>query len=133
MSNPLRMLSGHPDNVIRVWTVADASENGESAGKEGKLEREISGHSGAVAALATLPNEPTQVVSGSADGTLRIWNAQDGQQLKQFNHESPVLTVAVLGNGKRVVSTGENRQARCLLYTSPSPRDQRGSRMPSSA
>ena len=26
-----------------------------------------------------------------------------------------------------------NRPVRCLLYTSPSPRDQRGSRMPSSA
>ena len=26
-----------------------------------------------------------------------------------------------------------NRANRCLLYTSPSPRDQRGSRMPSSA
>ena len=31
-------------------------------------------------------------------------------------------------NGKRVVQPGP-----CLLYTSPSPRDQRGSRMPSSA
>ena len=33
-------------------------------------------------------------------------------------------------------STPEERQAKaiaCLLYTSPSPRDQRGSRMPSSA
>ena len=29
--------------------------------------------------------------------------------------------------------TGNNHHATCLLYTSPSPRDQRGSRMPSSA
>ena len=41
---------------------------------------------------------------------------------------------------KRVERTGfdkglfsEWRDNRCLLYTSPSPRDQRGSRMPSSA
>ena len=32
----------------------------------------------------------------------------------------------------RAARTGRNPQT-CLLYTSPSPRDQRGSRMPSSA
>ena len=31
------------------------------------------------------------------------------------------------------LSNGEAQRIRCLLYTSPSPRDQRGSRMPSSA
>ena len=32
-----------------------------------------------------------------------------------------------------VISQPRQRRQRCLLYTSPSPRDQRGSRMPSSA
>ena len=32
-----------------------------------------------------------------------------------------------------VVVRGEGKSLCCLLYTSPSPRDQRGSRMPSSA
>ena len=37
-------------------------------------------------------------------------------------------------SGETVVDNGKaDRFARCLLYTSPSPRDQRGSRMPSSA
>ena len=31
------------------------------------------------------------------------------------------------------VETADRRKLACLLYTSPSPRDQRGSRMPSSA
>ena len=35
---------------------------------------------------------------------------------------------------KRTVKKGPSEWSeRCLLYTSPSPRDQRGSRMPSSA
>jgi len=35
---------------------------------------------------------------------------------------------------KRAVEMKKGREAKpCLLYTSPSPRDQRGSRMPSSA
>ena len=36
------------------------------------------------------------------------------------------------GGGKWVESSGSKSKF-CLLYTSPSPRDQRGSRMPSSA
>ena len=36
-------------------------------------------------------------------------------------------------NGVSTVPSGSGRNGICLLYTSPSPRDQRGSRMPSSA
>ena len=36
-------------------------------------------------------------------------------------------------NGERVDDYHEFEPDTCLLYTSPSPRDQRGSRMPSSA
>ena len=35
--------------------------------------------------------------------------------------------------GERVINQLAPRDRDCLLYTSPSPRDQRGSRMPSSA
>ena len=38
---------------------------------------------------------------------------------------------ALLSNGKAVITA--NKDIICLLYTSPSPRDQRGPRMPSSA
>ena len=40
-------------------------------------------------------------------------------------------TQEILGNNVKVVSAFQT--VACLLYTSPSPRDQRGSRMPSSA
>ena len=36
-------------------------------------------------------------------------------------------------NGKKVLLMSNSPGKSCLLYTSPSPRDQRGSRMPSSA
>ena len=39
----------------------------------------------------------------------------------------------VSGASPVVVTNGTTRMSSCLLYTSPSPRDQRGSRMPSSA
>ena len=39
----------------------------------------------------------------------------------------------LIANQRRVVLIGQSLAKDCLLYTSPSPRDQRGSRMPSSA
>ena len=52
-----------------------------------------------------------------------VWN-----WLHDKNHEVKGLVYEVDGN---IVGLAHYRS--CLLYTSPSPRDQRGSRMPSSA
>ena len=46
---------------------------------------------------------------------------------KQVRPMFVFLSAAVCGG------TNDNSYVACLLYTSPSPRDQRGSRMPSSA
>ena len=59
------------------------------------------------------------VVAGFGDGTVRF-----------FHPELPPVTVAA--HSGVVLSVAADHEA-CLLYTSPSPRDQRGSRMPSSA
>ena len=39
----------------------------------------------------------------------------------------------VILDGKETTTLNDGQVSHCLLYTSPSPRDQRGSRMPSSA
>ena len=66
----------------------------------------------------------------------------EGKAKKLFITEDPqILRVeykddATAFNGKifdRLKDKGRLNNAICLLYTSPSPRDQRGSRMPSSA
>ena len=44
-----------------------------------------------------------------------------------------IATTSELGMGKRRLAHVLGMYGTCLLYTSPSPRDQRGSRMPSSA
>ena len=55
--------------------------------------------------------------------------------LDQFIYRaaSPVTTDLVLGILTVLLVLEATRRTVCLLYTSPSPRDQRGSRMPSSA
>ena len=49
-----------------------------------------------------------------------------------FNHSIPGLPEAAKEKGLSPLEYMK-RIGACLLYTSPSPRDQRGSRMPSSA
>ena len=49
------------------------------------------------------------------------------------NYAKKVLSVAVHNHYKRLNHATSNPDVDCLLYTSPSPRDKRQSRMPSSA
>ena len=56
------------------------------------------------------------------DGKIRLFSAQTGK-----------IYVGLLSYVQQFCDTNEIQYIICLLYTSPSPRDQRGSRMPSSA
>ena len=61
-------------------------------------------------------------------------NLQDSESIKekvaQEEAEDFYLLVSIYGS---ILKNAELLDNSCLLYTSPSPRDQRGSRMPSSA
>ena len=58
-----------------------------------------------------------------------IWGMPEYDNL---DNKPNIPVVAVnLDDGKKLIELSKNND--CLLYTSPSPRDQRGSRMPSSA
>ena len=74
-------------------------------------------------------------------GLDRVWwmvSPQNPLKPKQPSYESRVKTVEALELSARMEISHAERDfgtqyTICLLYTSPSPRDQRGSRMPSSA
>ena len=56
------------------------------------------------------------------------------EQCLAFRDVAPQAPVHILVIPREhVVNLAEAEASHCLLYTSPSPRDQRGSRMPSSA
>ena len=72
--------------------------------------------------VLSTPDSPEQAILQGIDELGLKEQCQTGKLL--VIHGSTVATNAAL----------ENKGAKtCLLYTSPSPRDQRGSRMPSSA
>jgi WD40 repeat protein len=70
--------------------------------RTGGLARVLTGHQGAVWAVAVLPDG--RVISSSFDGAMRVWDVESGQVLATLTgHQGSVRTVAVLPEG-RVVS-----------------------------
>ena len=74
--------------------------------------------------MTKLPNT-TKIINEINDGWLTIW----------FNSPSNrnALSEALTQDFTATLEAVKDDRSICLLYTSPSPRDQRGSRMPSSA
>ncbi|MBI3851644.1 MAG: hypothetical protein HY298_15410 [Verrucomicrobia bacterium] len=100
-----QIASGGADYLIRVWYV-------DVAKRELAALKEIKGHEGPVTSLAALPPNGAQVISGSGDGTIRQWNIEDGQLIRQMKHGGPVASVAVRNDGKRFASAGLNNVAK---------------------
>ncbi len=68
------------------------------------LRRVLRGHSGEVYALAVTP-DGRQVVSGSQDKTLKVWDLEIGSELRTLSgHSGAVWAVAVTPDGRQVVS-----------------------------
>ena len=94
---------------------------------------------------ASPSNNDTYTANGLTykyDSTDGVWNLEGTQAVAFARQTSGLSTTTSVGintddvDRKTLVGLGNSFNGlyvSCLLYTSPSPRDQRGSRMPSSA
>lgn len=78
------------------------------------LERTLTGHTQRVTSVA-FTRDSLEVVTGSVDGTLRLWNVADGALQRTFTSDStPVLAVAVSPDGSLLA--GGTESARVQLW-----------------
>ena len=94
---------------------------------------------GAAAAAEPEP-EPEPELAPPAEGSYQLFvhviGATKLAARDSTGESDPVVKCTLLSTGQRQITETRNKTLNpifCLLYTSPSPRDQRGSRMPSSA
>jgi WD40 repeat protein len=65
---------------------------------------ECLGHAGAIHSIAFTPNGQ-YALSGSADGTIKLWEVETGQEVHSFSgHKDEVLSVALSPNGECALS-----------------------------
>jgi WD40 repeat protein len=67
------------------------------------------GHSDYIYAVAFSPNG-AQVLSGSRDKTLKLWDTASGHMIRTFvGHSEPIVSVAFSPDGARVLSGGDDK------------------------
>jgi WD40 repeat protein len=72
----------------------------------------LSGHSNDIRAVA-MAADGRVGVSGSYDGTIRVWDLDHGTCLRTLgDHEGPVYAVSLSADGRRAFSTGRDATLR---------------------
>lgn len=103
-----QIATGDADNTIRLWALPPA----EAAAEAPKPVKELKGHAGPITSLASILPAGAQVVSGSQDGTMRVWDIAAGNAVKNMNHGGPITSIAVRADGQRFASAGANNIAK---------------------
>jgi Tol biopolymer transport system component len=99
-------VTGGFDNTIIVWDAQTGKTTLTLRGRR-RQHHPGTGHSGFVTMVSFSP-DGKRIVSGSNDKTIKVWDAQTGQEtLTLEGHEYAVTMVSFSPDGKRIVSGGE--------------------------
>jgi len=97
------LVSSSRDNTLLVWTI-NKDDITQSAPR-----RSLTGHSHFVQDVV-VSSDGQFCLSGSWDGTLRLWDLQTGKTTKQFvGHKADVLSVAFSADNRQIVSASRDK------------------------
>jgi len=108
--NPDLLLTASRDKSLIVWQITREEE------KYGFAKRRLKGHSHYVQDVA-ISSDGQFALSGSWDGTLRLWDLNTGVTTRRFvGHTKDVLSVAFSADNRQIVS-GSRAKAINLWHT----------------
>jgi len=103
MEAPDMLLSASRDKSLIVWTLTREEE------KFGVAKRRLKGHSHYVQDVA-ISSDGQFALSGSWDGTLRLWDLNTGTTTRNFyGHTKDVLSVAFSADNRQIVSGSRDK------------------------
>jgi len=103
MEVPDMLLSASRDKSLIVWTLTREDE------KYGVAKRRLKGHSHYVQDVA-ISSDGQFALSGSWDGTLRLWDLNTGVTTRNFyGHTKDVLSVAFSADNRQIVSGSRDK------------------------
>jgi len=84
-------------------------------GESGPLVRTLVGHTSEVNTCSFCPVDGKILISGSSDGTLRIWDVLTGEEITVLRgHQTEVLSISISPDGRRILSGGAD--GRLILW-----------------
>jgi guanine nucleotide-binding protein subunit beta-2-like 1 protein len=102
--NPDMIISGSRDKTIIVWNLTRESEQ-----NYGQPRRSLTGHAHFVQDLV-VSSDGQFALSGSWDGTLRLWDLNFGTTTRRFvGHTKDVLSVAFSADNRQIVSGSRDK------------------------
>jgi guanine nucleotide-binding protein subunit beta-2-like 1 protein len=101
--DPSMILSASRDKSILVWTLTRED------GNYGYARRSLRGHNHFVSDVV-ISSDGQYALSGSWDGTLRLWEINTGRCTRRFvDHTKDVLSVAFSADNRQIVSGSRDR------------------------
>merc|ERR1711879_418009 len=108
--NPDMILSASRDKTVMVWQLT------REEGNYGYPKKALRGH-GHFVEDVVISSDGQFALSGSWDGTLRLWDLSTGQTTRRFlGHKKDVLSVAFSADNRQIVS-GSRDKTICLWNT----------------
>ncbi len=94
----------HDDRVARIWDLKDPTPV-----------HTLAGHERGITTAALFP-DGRRLATGAYDGSVRVWDVEQGKQLRQFGHGSWVKGLAASPDGRYILSSGSDGKAAARLW-----------------
>lgn len=107
----LQIVTAGDDGTTRIWDAATGNELRQLAG-QGCGDLDVPPPGCGISSAAYSP-DGKQIVTANFEGTVHIWDAVTGQEIRQLRgHSAYVQTAAFSPDGKQIITTGGDGTAR---------------------